>query len=181
MIDELDSLGLEAPLHPAPGVPGVLELQHRFHDFYEVGREKVREYARAVQDYHPAHWDEGAAEELGHENLVAPLTFISLVGLSKMFGEVAGGYDLSRVLHTEQVMEYHQAITVGDRLTCDCSVHSFRQMAGTDIVCLKALVHNQRGELLLTTYTTVVARPGDDVDDVMMNTAKRVMMHSTHL
>ena len=24
---------------------------------YLVGREKVREYARAVQDYHPAHWD----------------------------------------------------------------------------------------------------------------------------
>jgi hypothetical protein len=25
-------------------------------DTYRVGREKVREYARAVQDYHPAHW-----------------------------------------------------------------------------------------------------------------------------
>src|SRR6185436_18606763 len=32
---------------------------------YLVGREKVREYARAVQDYHPAHWDVAAAEELG--------------------------------------------------------------------------------------------------------------------
>ena len=31
---------------------------------YLVGREKVREYARAVQDYHPAHWDSAAAAEL---------------------------------------------------------------------------------------------------------------------
>ena len=33
---------------------------------YLVGREKLREYARAVQDDHPAHWDVGAAAELGY-------------------------------------------------------------------------------------------------------------------
>ncbi len=31
---------------------------YRVDDFYEVGREKVREYARAVHDDHPAHYDE---------------------------------------------------------------------------------------------------------------------------
>ena len=43
-------------------------------DTYRVGREKVREYARAVQDYHPAHWNVAAAAELGYSGLVAPLT-----------------------------------------------------------------------------------------------------------
>jgi acyl dehydratase len=43
-------------------------------DTYRVGREKVREYARAVQDYHPAHWDVAAAAELGYSGLLAPLT-----------------------------------------------------------------------------------------------------------
>ena len=33
---------------------------------YLVCREKVREYARAVQDYHPAHWDVAAAADLGY-------------------------------------------------------------------------------------------------------------------
>src|SRR5688500_6250734 len=46
-------------------------------DTYVVGREKVREYARAVQNYHPAHWDVVAAAELGYSGLVAPLTFTS--------------------------------------------------------------------------------------------------------
>ena len=47
-------------------------LQERIGHYYEadrvylVGREKVREYARAVQDYHPAHWDEDAAAALGY-------------------------------------------------------------------------------------------------------------------
>ena len=39
------------------------ELEPRVGHYYEmdgtylVGREKLREYARAVQDYQPAHWD----------------------------------------------------------------------------------------------------------------------------
>ena len=49
-----------------------LALESRVGHYYQmdypylVGREKVREYARAVQDYHPAHWDEAAAAELGY-------------------------------------------------------------------------------------------------------------------
>ena len=50
---------------------------------YLVGREKVREYARAVQDYHPAHWDEAAAAKLGYSGLVAPLTFSPRAGLRR--------------------------------------------------------------------------------------------------
>ncbi len=45
---------------------------YRMPDFYEVGREKVREYATAVQNAHPAHYDEQAARDLGHSALVAP-------------------------------------------------------------------------------------------------------------
>ena len=49
---------------------------------YLVGREKVREYARAVQDYHPAHWDVDAAAELGYSDVIAPLTFTSTPGMA---------------------------------------------------------------------------------------------------
>ena len=51
---------------------------YQMDDTYLVGREKVREYARAVQDYHPAHWHVDAAAELGYSGLVAPLTFTSV-------------------------------------------------------------------------------------------------------
>ncbi len=51
--------------------PDASELEARVGHYYQVdgrylvGREKVREYARAVQDYHPAHWDVDAAAEAG--------------------------------------------------------------------------------------------------------------------
>ena len=56
---------------------------YRMDDTYLVGREKLREYARAVQDYHPAHWDVAAAADLGYPDLVAPLTFTSTPGMPR--------------------------------------------------------------------------------------------------
>src|SRR5690606_41390307 len=50
---------------------------YQMEDTYLVGREKVREFARAVQDYHPAHWNLATAADLGHPGLIAPLTFTS--------------------------------------------------------------------------------------------------------
>ena len=80
----------------APALESRVGHYYRMDGTYLVGREKVREYARAVQDYHPAHWDLDAAAELGYSGLVAPLTFTSTPGMScnrRMFESVVVGYD----------------------------------------------------------------------------------------
>ena len=35
----------------------------RYPDYFVVGREQLRQFAQAVKDRHPAHFDEGAAAE----------------------------------------------------------------------------------------------------------------------
>ena len=90
---------------------------YQMDDTYLVGREKVREFARAVQDYHPAHWDVAAAAELGYPDLVAPLTFTSTPAMAcnqRMFESVVVGYDM--YLQTEEVFEQHRPIVSGDEL-----------------------------------------------------------------
>ena len=42
---------------------------------YEVGVEKIREFAAAVGDPNPAYRDREAAKALGHPDVVAPPTF----------------------------------------------------------------------------------------------------------
>ncbi len=59
---------------------GLVGLHFRYPDHYVVGREKIREYAVAVKNDDPAFFDEKAAVELGHDALLAPLTFISVFG-----------------------------------------------------------------------------------------------------
>jgi len=153
---------------------------YRVDDYYEVGREKVREYARAVQDYHPVHWDEDAAQDYDYDGLIAPLTFISLVGIlaqRKLFETVVTGYDLSQIMQTDQVLEFHRPIRVGDQLTCDVYLHSFRQAFGGDIIVTKNIVTAQNDELVLTTYTTLVGRSGADIDPNLQDAVRNVLMH----
>ncbi|MFY2786714.1 (3R)-hydroxyacyl-ACP dehydratase subunit HadA [Rhodococcus sp. KRD162] len=152
----------------------------RVDDFYEVGREKVREYARAVQDSHPAHHDEDAAKGLGYDGLIAPLTFVSLIGImsqTRMLKEVITGYDPSQILQTDQRLEFHRPIQVGDRIFCDVYLESFRQMSGSDIMTTKNIITDQNGDLVQTTWTTIVARTGGEIDENIAHAVKEVIMH----
>ncbi|CAB4887095.1 acyl dehydratase [Rhodococcus sp. 06-462-5] len=152
----------------------------RVDDFYEVGREKVREYARAVQDFHPAHHDEDAAKGLGYDGLLAPLTFVSLLGImsqTRMLQEVITGYDPSQILQTDQRLEFHRPIQVGDRIFCDVYLESFRQMSGSDIMTTKNIITDQNGDLVQTTWTTIVARTGGEIDENIAHAVKEVIRH----
>lgn len=165
---------------PAAHAAAMVGHHYRVDDYYEVGREKVREYARAVQDYHPVHWDEDTAQEFGYDGLLAPLTFISLVGIlaqRKLFEQIVTGYDLSQIMQTDQILEFHRPIKVGDQLTCDVYLHSFRQAFGGDIIVTKNIVTAQDDELVLTTYTTLIGRSGGDIDPNLQGAVRNVLMH----
>ncbi|MEV4126518.1 fused (3R)-hydroxyacyl-ACP dehydratase subunits HadA/HadB [Nocardia sp. NPDC049707] len=177
-IDE--AVATDEELDPAAHAAAMVGHHYRVDDYYEVGREKVREYARAVQDYHPLHWDEDAAQEYGYDGLLAPLTFISLVGIlaqRKLFEQIVTGYDLSQIMQTDQILEFHRPIKVGDRLVCDVYLHSFRQAFGGDIIVTKNVVTAQNDEVVLITYTTLIGRSGGDIDPNLQDAVRNVLMH----
>ncbi|MBT2265091.1 MULTISPECIES: (3R)-hydroxyacyl-ACP dehydratase subunit HadA [Rhodococcus] len=170
----------EVPTDPAAHAVQMVGHHYRVEDFYEVGREKVREFARAVQDAHPAHYDESAAKGLGYDGLVAPITFVAIVGAiaqRRLFEEIVTGYDLSQILQTDQRLVLHKPMQVGDRLFCDVFLDSFRQAAGSDIIVTKNIITDQNDEAVVTTWTTLVARTGGEVDENIAHAVKDVMMH----
>ncbi|WP_338079702.1 fused (3R)-hydroxyacyl-ACP dehydratase subunits HadA/HadB [Antrihabitans stalactiti] len=159
--------------------PAALVGQHyRSDDYYEVGREKIREFARAIQDLHPAHWREADAKILGYDALLAPLTFLSIVSMlaHRKLLDAMVGYDFSQFLQADAVLELHRPIMAGDRLVCDVSMESYRQYAGNDFFVTKNVVTTQDNELVQTTYTTIVARTGDIVDPAISRRAANVIM-----
>ncbi|WP_227999266.1 fused (3R)-hydroxyacyl-ACP dehydratase subunits HadA/HadB [Nocardia australiensis] len=174
-----EAVGTDEILDPAAHAAAMVGHHYRVDDYYEVGREKVREYARAVQDYHPVHWEEDVAQEYGYDGLLAPLTFISLVGIlaqRKLFENIVTGYDLSQIMQTDQILEFHRPIKVGDQLVCDVYLHSFRQAFGGDIIVTKNIV-TANDELVLTTYTTLIGRSGGDIDPNLQGAVRNVLMH----
>jgi len=149
---------------------------------YLVGREKVREYARAVQDYHPAHWDLAAAAELGYSGLVAPLTFTSVPGMScnrHMFESVIVGYDTW--VQTEEVFEQHRPIVEGDDLRIDVEFSSLRRIAGRDLVTVTNTFTDVAGEVVHTLHTTVVGVTAEDVDPAIKTAVQNAMAHDVDI
>jgi hypothetical protein len=139
----------------------IVGMHYRYPDYYEVGREKVREYAVAVKNDDAAYFDEDAASELGHESLPAPLTFISVFGYqaqTAFFANANIGITDAQIVQVDQELKILLPIKVGDRLYCDVSVHSYRQAHGTDIIVTKNMISNDRGETVQETYTTLAGR-----------------------
>jgi len=168
VVEALRPHELDMPVELAPDFDAVAHAlslvgrRFRVSDYYEVGREKVREYARSVQDYHPIHWDDDIAKDYGYPSLVASPTFSCLLGsvAQKALAEILTGYDLTTAIQTEQVLDFHRPFTVGDRLTSNIVLRSFRQAFGGDLLVIENKVTNQDDKLMLTAATSLIARTG---------------------
>ena len=128
---------------------------------YEVGREKIREFALAIGDHNPAYHDPDAAKALGHPDVIAPPTFPVIVGFlasRQLITDPALGVDYGRVVHGEQRFAYTRPVRAGDRLTAVLTVDNIRQVAGNDLLNTRAEISTTDGEPVVTVYTTTVVR-----------------------
>ncbi|MFD6162076.1 fused (3R)-hydroxyacyl-ACP dehydratase subunits HadA/HadB [Nocardia sp. NPDC060256] len=150
---------------PADQVRALVDGRYRSTSPYVVAREKIREFARAVQDYHPAHWSEGAAADLGFTGLLAPATFSSII-LNQVQREILDtvltGYRSTRILHADQVLDIGRPLLAGDRLTCDIYFESVHHYADYDVLAIKSVLIDQHGETIQTGSTALLARTGAD-------------------
>jgi acyl dehydratase len=128
---------------------------------YEVGREKIREFADAIGDPDPVYRDPDAARAAGHPDVIAPPTFAIVVTLSTqaaLLDDPALGLDFSRVVHREQSFRHHRPIRAGDRLVATVHVDEIKVLAGNDLLTTRSEVSTEDGEPVLTAVATLVAR-----------------------
>jgi acyl dehydratase len=136
-------------------------------DVYEVGREEVRDFARAVHATHPSHWNDTDPGTV--DRLVVPPTFAAKIGtraLRWLTSKALGDYPLGAFIHTDQTMDYYQPIYAGDRLRVTLVLWPIRSKAGGDIITLDGHITNQRNELVQTTRITAIGRVGQTNPDL---------------
>jgi acyl dehydratase len=146
----------------------IVGMHYRHPDYYEVGREKVREYAEAVKNDDASFFEEKAAADLGYDGLLAPLTFISVFGYqaqSAFFASANVATKDAKIIQVDQVLKFMKPIKVGDRLYCDVYVDSVRQSFGTDTIVTKNIITNEDGDLVQETYTTLVGRSDEEGEE----------------
>jgi len=132
---------------------------------YLVGREKVREFARAVQSTNPLNFDVEAARAGGYSDIVAPPTFaisLSMDAAQAVVLDPELGLDYTRVVHGDQRFEYSRPIVAGDELVCKVTIDAIRSAAGNDMLTTRADIATVAGEHVVTSYSILVARGTDE-------------------
>jgi acyl dehydratase len=128
---------------------------------YEVGRQKIAEFADAVGAADPVHRDAGAARAAGYPDVIAPPTFaitltLSAAGVVVEDPDVA--LDYSRVVHGEQRFTHHRPIRAGDRLVATPVIEAVRSVGGNDLLTTRVDVATEDGEPVCSATAMLVAR-----------------------
>lgn len=137
----------------------IIGTHYRYPDYFEVGREKIREFAAAVKDEHPTHHSEEAAAEMGYSTVVAPLTFLTIAGRKvqlEIFKNFDVGINLARVLHRDQKLAFHRPIVAGDKLFFDSYLDSVIEAHGTVVCEIRGEITDAAGDLVITSVMTVI-------------------------
>ncbi|MFJ2369486.1 MaoC family dehydratase N-terminal domain-containing protein [Microbacterium sp. NPDC087665] len=131
---------------------------------YLVGREKVREFARAVFAEAPQHTDVEAARAAGFTDVVAPPTFAMVVQdltVQQLLNEPDSGIVLSRTIHAEQRFAYTRPIVAGDELTAQLRVTGIRMMAGNALITSEAEITDAAGDHVVTATGVLLVGEGE--------------------
>lgn len=128
---------------------------------YEVGREKIREFAEAIGSDDPAHTDPAAARALGYPDVIAPPTFgviVSQRSESQLITDPDAGIDFSRVVHGEQRFAHSRPIVAGDRLVATLHVDAARQAGGHAMVTTRVEIADGAGDPVSSVVSVIVVR-----------------------
>jgi meromycolic acid (3R)-3-hydroxyacyl-[acyl-carrier protein] dehydratase HadC len=137
----------------------------KYPDTFVVGREQVRQYAGAVKANDPATLDEAAAAELGHDALIAPLTFASIFAIliqNHFFKHVDVGLETMQIVQVDQKFLFHRPIKVGDALTGTMHVETVSERFGADIVTTRNVCAEVDGTIVMESFTTLMGHEGDN-------------------
>jgi acyl dehydratase len=146
---------------------GLIGSHYRAPDYFEVGREKIREFAMAIKDDHPAHFDESESKKAGYPDMVAPLTFLAIAGRRvqlEIFTKFSIPINIARVIHRDQKFKFHRPILAHDRLYFDTYLDSVIESHGTVLAEIRSEVTDVDGNPIVTSVVTMLGESTNEAD-----------------
>lgn len=127
---------------------------------YQVGREKIKEYATVLGIENPVHFDVGAAREVGFRDVVAPPMFAVVysspaVGPAMFDPEV--GMNFAAMVHGGQEFEWGEPACSGDEITTTAKCLDISEKDGKGFYIFETNAVNQNGDQVVKgTWTCIV-------------------------
>jgi len=127
---------------------------------YAVGREKIKEYARATGETNPLHLDHEAARAAGYADVVAPPMFAVVycgAAMGPAYFDPELGIDFARLVHGGQEFQWGPLVVAGDEIITVVSVASVDERAGNGFFTFESVSTNQDGHTVsVGTWTNIV-------------------------
>jgi acyl dehydratase len=127
---------------------------------YEVGLEKIREYANAIGESTPVHHDREAATQAGFRDVVAPPMFAvvySAGAMGPVLFDPEVGMDFARMLHGSQQFVWGEPVCAGDAITTDVEWKDLSEKDGKQFFVFESVSRNGHGdEVVRGTWTNIV-------------------------
>ena len=128
---------------------------------YAVGREKIREYAAAVGETNPIHFEVEAAQAAGHEDVVAPPMF-AVVYCSKAVGTALFDPELkiefAKLVHGSQEFRWGPLVVAGDEITTTLNVKDISERGGLAFYVFETTSISRSGAIVSTGLWTNIVR-----------------------
>jgi acyl dehydratase len=127
---------------------------------YEVGKEKIREYAHAVGEDNDVYFDRDAARGAGFRDIPAPPMFAVVYSAGAMAPAILDpevGINLALMVHGGQEFVWGEPVCAGDTISTVAKVDDISERDGRGYYVFESVSTNQDGqEVVRATWTNIV-------------------------
>ena len=127
---------------------------------YEVGREKIREFAYAIGADNQVHFEREAASGAGYRDVVAPPMFAVVYSAGAMGPAILDpevGMNFAAMVHGGQEFVWGEPVCSGDTITTTAEVKDISEKDGKGFYVFESVSTNQDGqEVVRATWTNIV-------------------------
>jgi acyl dehydratase len=128
---------------------------------YQVGWEKIKEYATALGIENPVHFDVEAARAAGFRDVVAPPMFAvvySLPAMSQVIFDPEVAMNFAAMVHGGQVFEWGETACSGDEITTTPKCLEIYEKDGKGFYVFETVSVNQDGDRVVRAVWTNIVR-----------------------
>ena len=128
---------------------------------YEVGKEKILEYAHAaVGEDNPVYFDRDAAKAAGFRDIPAPPMFAVVYSAGAMAPAIFDpevGMNFALMVHGGQEFSWGEPVCAGDTISTSAEVKEIYEKDGKGFYVFETVSTNQDGkEVVRATWTNIV-------------------------
>ncbi len=128
---------------------------------YEVGKEKIKEYAKAIKNLDPYYLDDDFAKKSKYGAIIAPPTFAVVFGaylIEPVFTDKDLNLNMAMLVHGEQELEFLEVVKAGDSITTSAKIVDIKNKEKLDVISVEIKSKNQHGKDVSRGIYTFVVR-----------------------